>query len=324
MCIRDRLGQIEQRLAAQQTLANRAGLTRSASLEARLAQLEEMLTTMALRFDTTAAAPAAPLAGLGADAPADLRWQLGQMEEMLRAARGQADMLERRMTTLTTRIDRAHADNEFRFGQIEEGLRGSGIEISAGLPEGAPKVIGHIATPIETPIDVEVQSPVAALDTPDTLVAPDAPLIGEGAMPDDAATPARPTPAAGPDALYARALAALRGGDYLMAEADFGKLLAGFPGHRLAGNAQYWLGETYYVRRDYKQAAQAFLNGYTKYARSPKAPDSLLKLGMTLAALGETGSGCDAFAELDVKFPDAPQAIVKRVEIEKRRAGCDA
>ena len=57
--------------------------------------------------------------------------------------------------------------------------------------------------------------------------------------------------------------------------------------HKLAGNAQYWLGETHYVRRDYKAAATAFLNGYTTFENSPKAPDSLLKLGMTLVVMGE-------------------------------------
>jgi tol-pal system protein YbgF len=90
----------------------------------------------------------------------------------------------------------------------------------------------------------------------------------------------------------------------------------------LAGNAQYWLGETHYVRRQYKQAAQAFLSGYTTYSKSKKAPDSLLKLGMTLTAMGEKKTGCDAFAELGARFPDAPQAVAKRADIERKRANC--
>ena len=99
-------------------------------------------------------------------------------------------------------------------------------------------------------------------------------------------------------------------------------LVERFPSHKMAGHAQYWLGETFYVQRQYKQAAQAFLAGYTTYAGSKKAPDSLLKLGMTLTALGEKKTGCDAFAELNAKFPDAPAAIAKRAVIEKKRAGC--
>ena len=99
-------------------------------------------------------------------------------------------------------------------------------------------------------------------------------------------------------------------------------MLVSFPAHKLAGNAQYWLGETFYVRRQFKQAAEAFLAGYTTYQESTKAPDSLLKLGMTLAAMGQKKTSCDAFKELAVKFPQAPQAIAKRVQIEKARVGC--
>ena len=99
-------------------------------------------------------------------------------------------------------------------------------------------------------------------------------------------------------------------------------MLVRFPAHKLAGNAQYWLGETFYVRRQFKQAAEAFLAGYTTYQQSAKAPDSLLKLGMTLSAMGEKKTICDAFKELAVKFPQAPQAIAKRVQIEKARVGC--
>jgi tol-pal system protein YbgF len=124
--------------------------------------------------------------------------------------------------------------------------------------------------------------------------------------------------------LYDRALNALQQGEYGAAETDLRQMLADFPVHNLAGHAQYWLGETYYVRQDYKRAAETFLTGYTQYADSPKAPDSLLKLGITLNAIGQKKTGCDAFAELGAKFPDAPQAIVKRAEIEKRRAGCQS
>src|SRR3546814_19535879 len=49
----------------------------------------------------------------------------------------------------------------------------------------------------------------------------------------------------------------------------------------------YWLGETYYVRQRYQDAAVAFLEGYQKYPKSPKAADNLLKLGMALGPVGQ-------------------------------------
>src|SRR5690606_27265615 len=71
--------------------------------------------------------------------------------------------------------------------------------------------------------------------------------------------------------------------DYADAEAAFREFVSAHPQDPLAGNAQYWLGETYYVRQQYEPAAQAFLQGYQGYPKNPKAPDSLLKLGMSLA-----------------------------------------
>lgn len=47
-----------------------------------------------------------------------------------------------------------------------------------------------------------------------------------------------------------------------------------FPNDGLAGNAQYWLGETYYVRQDYQNAAIAFGEGFQRYPKSAKAPDN--------------------------------------------------
>ena len=67
---------------------------------------------------------------------------------------------------------------------------------------------------------------------------------------------------------------------------------APIPNDPLAGNAQYWIGETYYVRGQYKNAADAFLKGYKKYKSSEKAPDTLLRLGMALAELGQKDAAC--------------------------------
>ena len=86
-----------------------------------------------------------------------------------------------------------------------------------------------------------------------------------------------------------------------------------YPNDPLAGNAQYWLGETYYVRKDYENAATAFAEGYQKYPESGKAADNLLKLGMSLGNLGKKSEACSAFARLDRDFPTAPANVKDRV-----------
>jgi tol-pal system protein YbgF len=125
-----------------------------------------------------------------------------------------------------------------------------------------------------------------------------------------------------PKQLYETAYGYLLQRDYGAAETAFDDFLKKFPNDSLSGNAQYWLGETHFVRGQYKAAASAFLKGYQTYAQSAKAPDSLLKLAMSLDRLGQKDAACSSFAELASKFPTAPQSFKARAQSERQRVGC--
>jgi tol-pal system protein YbgF len=125
-----------------------------------------------------------------------------------------------------------------------------------------------------------------------------------------------------PQQLYERAYGLLLQKDYGNAESTFRDFLDRNPGHQLAGNAQYWLGETYYVRGQYRPAAAAFLKGYQDYAKSQKAPESLLKLAMSLQRLGQKDAACSSFNEFVAKFTSPPAHIKNLAQTERQRAGC--
>ncbi|MEO1693850.1 MAG: tol-pal system protein YbgF [Pseudomonadota bacterium] len=126
----------------------------------------------------------------------------------------------------------------------------------------------------------------------------------------------------GPDDQYEAAYGALLQQNYSVAATGFQQFLKDHPRHQLAGNAQYWLGEVYYVRRNYNAAAKAFLKGYRTYAQSPKAPDSLLKLAMSLDRLGARDDACASFAAINERFPQAPGHVRNRASSEIRRLRC--
>src|SRR5262245_26108476 len=105
------------------------------------------------------------------------------------------------------------------------------------------------------------------------------------------------------------------------AEAGFRLFLSRYRDHELAGNAQYWLGETYYVQGKYKDAARSFLSGFQTFPKSPRAPNALLKLGMSLNKLGQKEQACGAFAEVPKKYPAAADARNQALR-EMKRAGC--
>jgi tol-pal system protein YbgF len=127
-----------------------------------------------------------------------------------------------------------------------------------------------------------------------------------------------------PQQLYEQAYGSLLQKDYGAAENGFEDFLRRHPNHQLAGNAQYWLGETFYVRGQYRAAAAAFLKGYQTYARSPKAPECLLKLAMSLSRLGQKDAACSSYSELATKYPNPPAHVKSIAQAERQRSGCGA
>ena len=107
------------------------------------------------------------------------------------------------------------------------------------------------------------------------------------------------------------------------AETAFQEFLEKHGDDPLAGNAQYWLGETYYARKDLNQAARAFLTGIQRYPNSSKAPDTMLKLGITLGKLGKGEDACAAYLEMGRKFPNLQRQTRKRMVKEMKRGGCN-
>ena len=107
----------------------------------------------------------------------------------------------------------------------------------------------------------------------------------------------------------------------LLAEAGFKQFITTNPKHPSASKAQYWLGETYYVQGRYKQAAQSFLAGYRTYPKGARAPESLLKLGMSLNKLGQKKQACGAYQEVRRSYPSAGKTT-KQAARESKRAGC--
>ncbi|MGH6679566.1 MAG: tol-pal system protein YbgF, partial [Bradyrhizobium sp.] len=95
-----------------------------------------------------------------------------------------------------------------------------------------------------------------------------------------------------------------------------------FPTDPLVGDSQYWLGESYYQRRQYRDAAEAFLAVTTKYDKSTKAPDALLRLGQSLAALKQKDAACASFGEVLRKYPHASAGVRAAVDREQKKEKC--
>jgi tol-pal system protein YbgF len=110
--------------------------------------------------------------------------------------------------------------------------------------------------------------------------------------------------------------------DYALAEDSFRRFLSKYPNDKLAGDAAFWFGEALFQRQHFRDAAETFLNVSTKFEGNPKAPDALLRLGQSLAALGEKEAACASLGEVLRKFPRASVALKQGVEREQKRVRC--
>jgi tol-pal system protein YbgF len=110
--------------------------------------------------------------------------------------------------------------------------------------------------------------------------------------------------------------------DYALAENTLRDFLKKYPSDGHAADAQYWLGESLYQRQRYRDAAESFLTVTTKFDRSHKAPEALLRLGQSLAALGEKETACAAWGEIERKYSRASADVKKSVAAEQKRVRC--
>ena len=121
---------------------------------------------------------------------------------------------------------------------------------------------------------------------------------------------------------YNHAFGLLKQADYPAAEAALKAFVEQHPTDPMAGNAQYWLGETYFTRNRFLEAASAFAEGYKRYPKSAKAADDLLKLAMSLGRANQKQNACLALTQLEHDFPKPGAAIKDHAAAEKKRLGC--
>ncbi len=299
--------------ASAQEFQMREVIARMNRLEKDLAEVQRQFYRGAPR---TAPAPAGR-AGLTTTQAAELSVRISQLETELRTLTGSVEKVDFTIGRLRQRLDKLVADVDFRLTAIERELakRPARGDVAAGQVTPAP--------------GLSPGSPSAGQVPAAALRSPGAGSQSLGTLPADAAgRPKTDIPKAvlpkgvSPKEQYNFAFKLLRQGDFGDAEKAFREFLAVNGGHELAGNAQYWLGESFYVRGNYNQAARAFLEGYQKYQKNAKAPDSLLKLGMSLAQMGQKKEACAALLQLATEFPQAPDYVKRQAGVEAKRAGC--
>ena len=118
-------------------------------------------------------------------------------------------------------------------------------------------------------------------------------------------------------AQYDEAFDALKNARYAEASRQFASFVQAYPNGEYADNAQYWLGESYYVTRNYRVALETFQRLLTRYPESSKVPDARLKIGLSYYSLKNWDA---AEQELKSVVDDYPDSTVARLAQNRLRA----
>jgi tol-pal system protein YbgF len=244
---------------------------------------------------------------------------VAETRDTVRALKTQQDELVRRMEAIqkeleatTGRQAESNANLNAELGaltEMMESLSDRLNDLSGQIQRHPPRVA---ALPIEG----------GGAVSPDTsVVPPGETLPGEPpALPpatSGTATPTAPsaTPEINPEEVYDAAYRDVSRGSYALAITGFQEFLRLFPDHALADNAQYWIGECYYVQNDPTRALEEFRKVLDVYPEGDKAPAAYLKLGYTALKLNNTNEARRYFDELIQKYPRSEEARTAREKL---------
>lgn len=219
--------------------------------------------------------------------------RIEQVEQELRQLRGDLEIYRYRQENQTQRLESLEQRLQALDGQ------GGGVALS-------PPPLQELRESV-TP-----GGPPAAVVPP---TYPEQPPVTEPGSP----FPERPPGAAAPadeQTAYEAAFGMLREGRYEQAIDAFQNFLNAYPGSNLADDAQYWLGEAYYINRDFDKAKTALLAVGTNYPQSDKLPDTLLRLGFVYEELGDRRRAREVWQKLVQAYPDSQAASLAQRRLQ--------
>lgn len=111
-------------------------------------------------------------------------------------------------------------------------------------------------------------------------------------------------------------------GDFSGAQTAFKQYLDFNPDAPDAGEISYWLGEAYYVKGGYADAADAYISSMRKAPKGAKAPDAMVRLAAAMRELGNKDQACQTLDSFPAQYPNAPASVREKARVESARTGC--
>ena len=235
--------------------------------------------------------------------------KLNDIEDQFRQLTNKFEEVNFKLDKLSSRVTKIQSDNQLRFSDLESGKIKKPSNNNEKLP-GTSKPQDFGATPGYKTTNLPNEQTINSVESAKTVIT-ETPENRESLLPDKPAAEQ-----------YEFAVSFMKIGDYETAEFALKEFIEKNKDHDLAGSAQYWYGETFRIRQLYSDAATAYLDGYQNYPKSKKAPDNLLKLGITMVQLGEKDQGCKMISGLKKEYPKASKSVLQKAQYEQKKFKC--
>ncbi len=247
--------------------------------------------------------------GLNEDIMTKHLLKLNEIEDQFRELTNKFEEVSFKLDKLSSRVTKIQSDTQLRFSDLETGSTTSTSEKKVALP-GSTKPQDFGAAPGYQTSNLPKEQSINSVESAQTVISEE-PEKRESLLPN------KP-----PEEQYEFAVSFMKIGDYETAEFALREFIDKNKDHDLAGSAQYWYGETFRIRQLYSDAATAYLDGYQNYPKSKKAPDNLLKLGITMVQLGEKDQGCKMISGLKKEYPKASKSVLQKAQYEQKKFKC--
>ena len=249
--------------------------------------------------------------GLNEDIMTKHLLKLNEIEDQFRELTNKFEEVNFKLDKLSTRITKIQSDTQLRFSDLENETTSTSQEKKVALP-GSTKPQDFGAAPAYQTSNLPKEQSINSIESARTVISEE-PEKRESLLPDKPAAEQ-----------YEFAVSFMKIGDYETAEFALKEFIDKNKDNDLAGSAQYWYGETFRIRQLYSDAATAYLDGYQNYPKSKKAPDNLLKLGMTMVELGEKDQGCKMISGIKKEYPKANKSVLQKAQYEQKKFKCNS
>ena len=250
----------------------------------------------------------------------DMLQQIQRLQQEVTDLRGQIEVNSHKLENLEEKQRKLYTDIDSRLQRIDRQnatpdltettqppplkmMEPADTAVPAGNEADSTLTVENVSTDTQT----ETEPALTTDSAPETVEQPPAVTVSE----DDALKA---------QANYQEAFRLLKTAEYDQAINAFDTFLRKYPDSQYSDNAQYWLGEAYYVTRRFNEAITEYMKLVTNFPDSQKVPNSLLKIGYSYYELGQADEARKILEDLINRFPGTNAAQDAQDKLKKSSA----